>query len=83
MPPSASLRTDEVEQVRPAQRSVELGVQVEACSVSCYADRGRKGRGRKTNARHRFTGANDSVRLKNGITCCWNRAATWLVWVPG
>jgi hypothetical protein len=25
--------------------------------------------GRKTERRYRFTGANDSVRLKNGITC--------------
>lgn len=32
---------------------------------------------------HRFAGSNDSVRLKNGITCFWKRTATALVCVPG
>src|SRR5204863_2067045 len=36
-----------------------------------------------TRWRHRLTGSNDSVRLKNGITCSWKRTATSLVWVPG
>jgi hypothetical protein len=40
-------------------------------------------RDRRTESRHRFAGSNDSVRLKNGITCSWTRTATSLVCVPG
>ena len=38
---------------------------------------------RETESPHRLTGSNDSVRLKNGITCSWKRTATSLVCVPG
>ena len=40
-------------------------------------------RARDTESRYCFAGSNDSVRLKNGITCSWKRTATSLVCVPG
>ena len=38
---------------------------------------------RETESPHCLAGSNDSVRLKNGITCSWKRTATSLVCVPG
>ena len=37
----------------------------------------------ESKSRHRLAGSNDSVRLKNGMTCSWKRTATSLVCVPG
>ncbi len=71
-------------------RIVQAGLSVQR---QCRRDEQQRSRGEQAPLHRRFArgvdgdaavgaSSNESVRLKNGITCSWNRTATWLVCVP-
>jgi hypothetical protein len=71
---------------RVRHRDQSLSVAASKCDGANTYDvfsRHKDRRDRANESRHRFAGSNDSVRLKNGITCSWKRTATSLVCVPG